>query len=304
MGAGGLQAMVKSGVEIKGKRVVVAGTGPLLLPVAAYLREHGAQVRFIAEQASRATVMRFSAGLVSRPGKAVQALSLMRRLAGIPYRFGCWPVKAKGADKLQSVVLQQGSRRFEVACDFLACGFHLVPNTELAALLGCEIQNGAIQVNDMQQTSVPNIYCAGEPTGIGGVDSALVEGQIAGYAAAGQVERAKRLMHKRARHRRFAAALEKTFTLRDDLRRLPQDPTLLCRCEDVSVGAAKNCANWREAKLYTRCGMGPCQGRICGAAAQFLFGWNIESIRPPIFAARLESLAYHSGSAVPGFSRS
>jgi D-hydroxyproline dehydrogenase subunit alpha len=299
MGAGGLQAMVKSGVPVDGKTVVVAGTGPLLLPVAGYLREHGAQVRLIAEQASRKAVMSFGTGLLRQPGKTLQAVDLMRRLAGIPYRFGCWPLEAKGSGKVQSAVLQQGSRRFEVPCDFLACGFHLVPNTELALLLGCEIQNGAVRVNELQQTSFSNVYCAGEPTGIGGVDLALVEGQIAGYAAGGQVEKAKRLIVKRTRHRRFAAALEKAFALRDELQKLPQDDTLLCRCEDVSVGAARSCANWREAKLYTRCGMGPCQGRICGAAVEFLFGWNIESVRPPIFAARLKSLAYQSGPAVP-----
>src|SRR5437588_5383539 len=95
MGAGGLEAMVKSGVAIAGKSVVVAGTGPLLLPVAAYLREHGAQVRPIAEQASNAAVMRFSAALVRQPGKAVQAVALMRKLVGVPYRFCCWPVEAK-----------------------------------------------------------------------------------------------------------------------------------------------------------------------------------------------------------------
>ena len=299
MGAGGLQAMVKSGVPVDGKTVVIAGTGPLLLPVAAYLREHGAQVRLIAEQASRKAVMRFGAGLLQQPAKALQALDLMRRLAGIPYRFGCWPLEAKGNGKVQSVVLQQGSRRFEVACDLLACGFHLVPNTELATLLGCEIQNGTVRVNEMQQTSVPNIYCAGEPTGIGGVDLALIEGQIAGYAAGGQVERAKLLTAKRTRQQRFAAALEKAFALRDELRKLPQDDTLLCRCEDVNFRAARSCANWREAKLYTRCGMGPCQGRICGSAAEFLFDWNIESIRPPIFAARVNSLAHQVGPAVP-----
>lgn len=299
MGAGGLQAMVKSGVAIEGKSVVVAGTGPLLLPVAAYLRKHGAQVRLIAEQASRATVMLFSAGLLGQPAKATQAVALMRKLAGIRYRFGCWPVEAKGTGKLQSVIFQQGSRRFEVACDFLACGFHLVSNTELAALLGCEVQNSAVQVNEVQQTSVPNVYCAGEPTGVGGVDLALVEGQVAGYAAAGQIAKAQRLIPERARHRHFAVSMEKAFALRDELRSLPQDDTLLCRCEDVSVGAARSCASWREAKLYTRCGMGPCQGRICGAAAQFLFGWSIESVRPPIFAARVESLAYQRGPAVP-----
>src|SRR5690348_4076347 len=136
MGAGGLQAMVKSGVTIEGKSVVVAGTGPLLLPVAAYLRAHGAQVRLIAAQASRATVMRFSARLLTQPRKAMQAAALIGKRAGIRYRFGCWVIEAKGADKLQNVTFRQGSRTFEVACDCLACGFHLVPNTELAALLG------------------------------------------------------------------------------------------------------------------------------------------------------------------------
>jgi NADPH-dependent 2,4-dienoyl-CoA reductase/sulfur reductase-like enzyme len=299
MGAGCLQAMVKSGMPIEGKSVVVAGTGPLLLPVAAYLREHGAQVRLIAEQASREAVMHFSAGLLRQPRKAMQAVALMCKLAGIRYRFDCWPVEAKGDGKLQSVIFREGSHTFEVACDFLACGFHLVPNTELAALLGCEVQNGAVQVNDLQQTSVPDVYCAGEPTGIGGVDLALVEGQVAGYAAAGQTAKAQRLIPERAQHRKFAVALERAFALRDELRNLPQDDTLLCRCEDVSVGAARSCATWREAKLYTRCGMGPCQGRICGAAAQFLFGWSIDSVRPPIFASRVESLAYRRGPAVP-----
>jgi NADPH-dependent 2,4-dienoyl-CoA reductase/sulfur reductase-like enzyme len=301
MGAGGLQAMVKSGIPIEGKSVVVAGSGPLLLPVAAYLREHGAKVHLIAEQASRLAITRFSAALIRHPGKFLQAIALMRRLTGIPYRFDCWPVEARGSHKLGSVILHQGSQRVEVACDFLACGFHLVPNTELATLLGCEIHNGTARVDDQQQTSVPNVYCAGEPTGIGGVDLALVEGQIAGLSATGQDHEAKRLLPARARHRRFAAKLESAFALRDELRKIPQEDTLICRCEDVSVGAVKSCTNWREAKLYTRCGMGPCQGRICGAAAQFLFGWNIESIRPPIFAARLESLAstYQSGHAVP-----
>src|SRR5262249_48803875 len=106
MGAGGLQAMVKSGVPIEGRSVVVAGTGPLLLPVAAYLREHGAQVPLIAEQASRKAVMSFGAGLLRQPGKALQAIGLTRRLAGIPYRFGCWPVEAKGNAKVESVVVQ------------------------------------------------------------------------------------------------------------------------------------------------------------------------------------------------------
>ena len=291
MGAGGLQAMVKSGLPIAGKTVVVAGSGPLLLPVAAYLGKRGAKIRLIAEQASRAPMLRFAAAVVSQPQKIAQTIGLMRQLVGAPYRLGCWPVEAKGEDKVKAVVLQRGRRQFEVECDYLACGFHLVPNLELAALLGCELRDGAVQVDDAQQTSVPNVYCAGEPTGIGGVDLALVEGQIAALAATDKPREAERLHPLRARHRRFAAALQRAFALREDLRKLPHSDTLLCRCEDVSFHRVAACQSWREAKLHTRCGMGPCQGRVCGAALQFLLGWNIESVRPPLFEARVESIA-------------
>lgn len=290
MGAGGLQALVKSGLPICDKKVVVAGTGPLLLPVVAYLKRHGAKVQLIAEQASRGAVARFGRALARHPGKVTQALGIFGALAGIPYRLGCWPVEARGDDRLRSVLLQQDATRFEVPCDYLACGFHLVPNIELAALIGCEIRNRAVVVDEAQQTSVPNIYCAGEPTGIGGVDLAVVEGQIAGLAATGKKQKADRLLRVRARHRRFVQALDKTFALRPELKKLSAENTFVCRCEDVRFDDLAQCRSWREAKLYTRCGMGPCQGRVCGPATEFLFAWSADSVRPPVFEARVESL--------------
>jgi NADPH-dependent 2,4-dienoyl-CoA reductase/sulfur reductase-like enzyme len=290
MGAGGLQALAKAGMPIREKQVVVAGTGPLLLPVAVYLKRHGAKVQLIAEQASRSSIVRLGSILWRHPGKLGQALRMFGSLAGIPFRSGCWPVEAKGDDHLRSVVLQQGARTFEIKCDYLACGFHLVPNLELASLLGCDVKNRTVAVNELQQTSIANIYCAGEPTGIGGVDLAIVEGRIAGFAAAGQQHKAERMFRARARHRKFANALEKAFALRPELKKIAREDTLVCRCEDVRFHRVAECRSWREAKLYTRCGMGPCQGRICGAATEFLFGWSAESVRPPVFEARVESL--------------
>src|SRR5262249_1046118 len=143
----------------------------------AYLKRHGAKVQLIAEQASRGEIARFGKALVRHPAKFAQALGIFGTLAGIPYRLGCWPLEAKGDDRLHSVFLQQAGKKLEVECDYLACGFHLVPNIELAMLIGCETRDGAVVVNEAQQTSVPNIYCAGEPAGIGGVDLAIAEGQ-------------------------------------------------------------------------------------------------------------------------------
>jgi NAD(P)H-nitrite reductase large subunit len=152
-----------------------------------------------------------------------------------------------------------------------------VPNTELLTLLG--------------YPAAPGIYAAGEVTGIGGLDLSVVEGEIAGLAAAGRHDEAARLSPALKRHRRFAAALERTFALRPELKTVASDDTLICRCEDVALGPIRRCSGWREAKLQTRCGMGPCQARVCGPAVEFLLGWQSDSVRPPIFPARIETLS-------------
>jgi NADPH-dependent 2,4-dienoyl-CoA reductase/sulfur reductase-like enzyme len=293
MGAGGLQALVKSGLPIAGKRVLVAGSGPLLLAVAAYLRHHGAEIPMICEQASRRSLARFGFSLLRQPGKIRQGFSLRQQLSGIPFLPTCWPVEARGHKTLEEVVISQGSNRQTktISCDYLACGFHLVPNTELAELLGCRVGDGLVQVDDLQQTSVPGVFCAGEPTGVGGVELALVEGQIAGLAAGGHSESAKRFFGERKKLRSFAHALDRAFALRPGLRRLPLPATIVCRCEDVTYSRLTQYRSWRAAKLQTRCGMGPCQGRVCGPATRFLFDWLPDSVRPPIFPTRFESLS-------------
>jgi NADPH-dependent 2,4-dienoyl-CoA reductase/sulfur reductase-like enzyme len=284
MGAGGLQALVKTGLPIDGKRVVVAGSGPLLLAVAAYLRGRGAQVLLIAEQAPAVQLARFAFGLVS---KRSQALDLRRQLRGVKYLSGCWVLAAHGDNKLESVTL---SRAGEIACDYLACGYHLIPNVELAELLGCRIEDGRVSVDEYQQTSVTNVYSAGETTGIGGLELSLVEGEIAGLAIAGKHDEARSLFPVRAGQRKFAKRLNRTFALRDELKQLPAPETIVCRCEDVTFEQLLPHHSWREAKLQTRCGMGPCQGRVCGGAVEFLFGWRAESVRPPVLPVRIQSL--------------
>jgi len=291
MGAGGLQAMVKSGLPIRGKRVVVAGTGPLLLAVAACLRKHGADIPLICEQASRGSLARFSMSLLNHPKKIVQGFQLMRELAGIRFAVNSWPLAAHGRDRLESVVISRNGKSETIECDYLACGFHLVPNLELQLLLGCQIQAGFVRVDEFQQTTIKGIFCAGEPTGIGGVELALVEGQIAGLGAAGSASEARRLFSERKSARRFARRLDRTFRLRHELRILPTAETIVCRCEDVPYARLQQQTSWRTAKLQTRCGMGPCQGRVCGPATQFLFKWNPDSVRPPVFPVRIDSLA-------------
>ena len=102
--------------------------------------------------------------------------------------------------------------------------------------------------------------------------------------------------HARRKLKKFAAALENAFRLRPELRELPSAGTMVCRCEDVPYSRLRSYSSWRAAKLQTRCGMGSCQGRICGPATEFLFKWKPDSVRPPIFPARVESLAVATAS--------
>lgn len=290
MGAGGLQALAKGGWPVAGKRIIVAGSGPLLLAVAAYLKKDGANVLCVAEQAPTASVNRFIRSLWRRPGKLLQGAWLRAALVGVPYLTGCWPTEAFGDGKLQGVrLLDERGRRADLPCDGLACGFGLIPNTELGRLLGCATQSGCVAVSERQETSIPGVFAAGEVTGIGGLEKSLIEGQRAGLAAVGRLPEALKLQPAHRRAARFAALLEQTFALRKELHSLAQPDTFVCRCEDVPASALAAFADERAAKLQTRCGMGPCQGRICGNQAP----------RPPLFPARLESLCFTSEGASP-----
>jgi NADPH-dependent 2,4-dienoyl-CoA reductase/sulfur reductase-like enzyme len=176
---GGLQALAKNGLEIASRRIAVAGSGPLLLAVAAWLEQHGARVQGIFEQAPKAKVVRFGLGLWRHPRKLAQAVGLLGTLRRVPRHHDAWPLRAEGDGRVERVTLAvRGSER-KLQVDYLACAFGLAPTTGLAALLGCSIVGGVVVVDALQRTSIAGVLCAGESTGIGGVECALAEGVVA-----------------------------------------------------------------------------------------------------------------------------
>ena len=287
-GAGGLQALTKAGLDVEGSRVVVAGTGPLLLAVATSLQQRGAQVLGVFEQASHARFVRFGLGLWSQPAKLLQGMAFGARL---PLRLGSWIARADGNPELSSVVVRNArGRERTIECDLVACGFGLVPETRLARLLGARVDDAVI-VDELQRTDAAGVLAAGEPCGVGGEDKALCEGTIAGLVAAGREDEARPLLAQRDRYRAFAARMARDFALRDELRELPDPDTLVCRCEDVPLRALTGFDRARAAKLGSRCGMGPCQGRVCQPAIRFLLGHGHDRPRPPLVPLPLGVMA-------------
>ena len=214
---------------------MLAGSGPLLLAVAANFARKGAIIAGIFEQAPLPRLLRFAAGLVAHPEKLLEGARYRLHTFSATYRTSSWVTQAHGEDRLRSVNVQCGSATREIACDYLGCGFHLVPNLELPRLLGCAIHDGYVRVDSAQQTSVSRVYCAGELTGIGGLGKALVEGEIAGLAAAGRST--AHLARRLNRGLRFARNLDRAFAPRAELRNLADAETIVCRCEDVRYSA-------------------------------------------------------------------
>ncbi len=310
---GGLQALVKGGLDVSGQRILIAGSGPLLLAVADSLRRRGARIVAIVEQASRKRLARFALSLIRYPAKLVQLAGLQARLLGIPRRYGSWPTGVEDASDSSAAPLRvsiggsesQNSANYNV--DRVATGFGLLPEVRLASLLGCRLRDSgarSVWVDAEQRTSVPEVFCAGESTGIGGVDKALLEGEIAGrHAAADLLGHAERLpaglYRRRDRARGFASELEHAFRLRPELRHMTTPASVVCRCEDVTWEQLRDLDDPRAAKLLTRCGMGACQGRLCAGAFSFLHGSSSTNPhgamcnrdRPPLHPITLGQLA-------------
>jgi D-hydroxyproline dehydrogenase subunit alpha len=291
--AGGAQALLKEHGVVAGRRVLIAGTGPFLLPVAAGLAAAGARVVGVHDAAGLIGGTRMPLAIAAHPSKAIEAAgyfaTLLRRR--VPYRTRSTVVAAHGDTAVESVAVApldghgrpRADKVTRVEVDTLAVGWGFVPQLELPLALGCAIGPGpdgrpVIAVDADQQTSVPWVFVAGEACGVGGAEKALVEGRIAGIAAAATTppEIPARLAKRRASLRRFAAAVASAYPVPDAWQHGLTDDTLVCRCEEVSVGTlrtaveAHGIADARAAKLQVRTGMGWCQGRVCGYAVSCL----------------------------------
>ena len=292
MAAGGIQAFIKANGTLPGKRFVVAGTGPFLLPVAANIAEAGGTVVAVCESASLTNWFPHLGAASGVPGKALEGAEYAGIFANhrIRYRTRTVVTEVLGASCANAVRLAKvdahgaviaGSEQLLEDVDVVGFGWGFTPQVELAVSLGAETRidaDGSLVcvVDGQQATNVAGLYLAGEVTGVGGAVLAVSEGLVAGAAAAnGEVPSAGTNRQIR-RHRRFATAMHLAHPIPEKGDEWLTDDTVVCRCEEVEHGRiveardALGATDARTMKSFTRTGMGWCQGKVCGFAVSCL----------------------------------
>jgi len=286
--AGGAQALLKGHGVLAGKKIVIAGTGPFLFPVATGLASAGAQIVGVFEAHSPLRWLRSLPALIRNPLKIFELLHYLKLLSSLRIRthFGSSVISAKSGSVTvarvdRSLKVKAGSEK-SFDCDVLAVGWGFTPDLSLAGILGCAQRVDSdgtvvVKVDAFQQSSQPNIWVAGEATGIGGADLALIEGEIAGLSAAGK-KIPHRIMRKKSARESFARALQRSYPIPHGWQSWLTGQTLICRCEEVSLDAITSSVDdlgaqdSRTVKLFTRAGMGLCQGRVCSQNVSEIVG--------------------------------
>lgn len=292
MTAGGAQRLIKSNNAIPGKKVVLAGSGPFLLAVANTFGTAGLKlVSYVEVQRPRLSALSL---LLMTPGRISEAVKLVRglRRSGARLLTGHQVVEALGDGCLEAVRIApldaRGQPRMQDAftvenIDALCVGYGFRPVVDVTSLLHADhhfddaLGGWVCSVDQTQATTVEGLFAAGETTGIGGAVPARLSGRVAGIHAAratghraGHVDLSA-LQKQLDDARRFAAGLARLFPFPAHLVEQLDNGETLCRCEDVSVAdignaIADGASDVFNVKMWTRAGMGPCQGRICGAA--------------------------------------
>ncbi|MDU8944226.1 2Fe-2S iron-sulfur cluster-binding protein [Ovoidimarina sediminis] len=307
MTTGAAQTLWRSYRTLPGKRVIVAGSGPLNMQVALELAEGGAEVAMVAEAA--ASPLRHpwrGAQLFTRgPALAWKGLAMLRGLKrhGVPVRneTRLAAIEADG-DGLLAHFRRSDGAAFAERADVICTNVGFEPQNEILRLLGADMlyepTMGHLRCvrSAGLETTVPGLFAVGDCAGLGGAPAATAEGRIAGRVAAaraGYGDAYDLFADQRALrwHRRFQETLWHLHDIAPvAIANLPGD-TLLCRCEEITVaealdGYAANPGHIGTLKRGTRLGMGRCQGRYCGpAAARLIAGMRGESLTDRSFFA-------------------
>ncbi|EFP96421.1 NAD(P)/FAD-dependent oxidoreductase [Vibrio caribbeanicus] len=289
---GAIQLQIKSGLVRPGNKVLIAGTGPLLVLVACQLHKAGCKIEAIYEACEFSALAKESLAILNRPQQALDGLSMMWYLKKhkIPLRYGWGIVNAEGENQVHRATVApynkdwepDVSQAVEHKVDTVGIGYGFSARSQLAQLIGLDVvydyMNGTIPItDDYQNSSNSRVYCAGDSAKIAGADAAMLEGKIAAWAIANKIgkltdaelERKVKTARKTlARFYRFRKGFDNSSYRKLGLLSLPKAETIICRCEQIKREAiddaiAQGCRDIVTLKMRTRITMGDCQGKVC-----------------------------------------
>ena len=337
MTVGAIQTMLKASGLVPDVPVVIAGTGPLTYLLTCQLLAAGAPIAALvdtADPANRARARRHLPAAAAAGKDLWRGLRWLRQIrrSGLRRITGARILRGLGEGRIEGVEVESAGRRETLRCGLLLVHEGVIPSTHLAMAAGCRHRWNDLraawetETDEGGRTSVAGIHAAGDGTGIRGAEAAALGGTLAALAisrdlgridpveATGQAAPIKRRLARLARIRRF---LDHLYRPRHDVLCPPDAETLVCRCEEVSAGeirqiAGLGCPGPNQMKSFCRAGMGPCQGRICGAVVGSLLaevrGKSVSEIghlriRPPIKPVTIAQMAGLRGLATdPSFS--
>jgi thioredoxin reductase/bacterioferritin-associated ferredoxin len=325
MGAGAIDVLFKSSALMPDGRVVMAGSGPLLYLVAGHLLDCNVRLEAILDTGTfRDTVRaaRWLPGALRASEYLLKGLTMLRRIrqSGVPHRHGISALRAEGNHHVERVSFNRGHTQHSIETDFLILHDGVVPNTQITRLLACDHQWDRVQrywqpkLDHWGNTSIQGIAVAGDTGGIYGARSAEFAGNLAAIDTAYRLNLISRqerdytadpIRKKLRRERAVRPFLDAMFKPNPEFYVPWDDDTLVCRCEEVTAGQIRDAAAHggmgpNQVKAKIRCGMGPCQGRMCGLTTAEIIAAERKCdvadignfrVRPPLKPMPLEALA-------------
>ena len=296
MTTGAAQTLLRSSQVAPGERVILSGNGPLNMQVAAELVRAGVEVVALAEQADLRWWRNLGSGagmLAAAPELVAKGFSYRTTLARVPVIDRASVVEIRGDQRAEAAVVARldasgnplpGTER-EFAADAVCLGYGFIPANEISRALGCDHRYdpdaGTLVVvrSATGRTSVDRVWVVGDAGGINGAYVATALGALAGADVLADLgatssdrlgREVSRLWQTLRRHRRFQGHLRSLYRSEPLTTQLARDPTLVCRCESVTLGELREAftgggaaTSAGAAKRLTRAGMGKCQGRYC-----------------------------------------